>query len=380
MVEKINPKLVLQLKKAGYWLFLLPLALPFVSYALIGQFGQANLFAWFTVFVVFGVIPVLDWIVGQDPVNPDEQAEVPALAEEKYYRVLTLMVVPAQLVLTVGGAVMWAQMWEQLNLLGHLGWLVSVGVASGAVAITVGHELTHKDELLEQLAGGFLLSMVTYGGFKVEHIRGHHVHVSTPEDASSARFGQSLYGFLPHAWTHNFLNAWKLEAKELRRRGHSPFSWRNELIWWYGISAAFLTGFALAFGWMGAVYFAATSFIAFTTLEVINYVEHYGLHRRKLENGRYERTTIHHSWNSNYLLTNLILFHLQRHSDHHAFAKRRYQTLRHHEQSPQLPLGYAGMFVLALVPPLWFRVMNPRVKAYYANEEHQLTQDQTAAA
>lgn len=380
MVEKMNPKWVLQLKKLGYWMFLLPAALPFIAYALVQDHGYANWLVWMPFVIVFGLIPVLDYIVGQDPVNPDEATEVPAMSGQKYYRFLTLMVLPVQALLTVGGAVMWLNLWDQLNLVGHIGWLVAVGIASGAVAITVGHELTHKDEKLEQIVGGILLSMVTYAGFKVEHIRGHHVHVSTPEDASSARYGQSLYQFLPHAWKHNFLNAWALEAKDLRRRGYSPFSWRNELIWWYALSALFMLGFAAAFGLAGAAYFLIVSFIAFTTLEVINYVEHYGLHRRKLENGRYERTNVHHSWNSNYLVTNLLLFHLQRHSDHHAFAKRRYQTLRHHEQSPQLPLGYAGMFVLALVPPLWFRVMNPRVKAYYANEEHQLTQDQTAAA
>ncbi len=380
MVEKMNPRVVLQLKKAGYWMFLLPAALPFLAYAAIQQFGHANWFAWAPFLFVFGVIPVLDYIVGQDPVNPDEASEVPAMSEEKYYRFLTLMVLPVQALLTVGGAVMWFALFDQFNLAGHIGWLVAVGIASGAVAITVGHELTHKDEKLEQIVGGILLAMVTYAGFKVEHIRGHHVNVSTPEDASSARFNQSLYAFLPHAWKHNFLNAWVLEAKELKRRGFPAFHWRNELIWWYALSAAFLVGFAVAFGWLGALYFALVSFIASSTLEVINYIEHYGLHRRKLENGRYERTTIHHSWNSNYLLSNLLLFHLQRHSDHHAYAKRRYQVLRHHEESPQLPLGYPGMFLMAFVPPLWFAVMNPRVEAYYAGERHQLTGEQKAVA
>ncbi|HEY0663461.1 MAG TPA: alkane 1-monooxygenase [Thiobacillaceae bacterium] len=377
MVANMDPKSVLQFKKAGYWLFLLPVLIVYLSWYLAVETGMPNLFAWFPVFVVFGIIPVLDYLVGQDPVNPDEQTEVPALSEEKYYRFLTLMVVPMQLLVTVGGGYAWVSQWDSLSLAGSIGWVVSIGVASGILAINVGHELVHKDSKLETWAGGFLLSLVTYAGFKVEHVRGHHVHVSTPEDASSSRYGQSLYAFLPHAFIHNFLNAWSREAKELRRRGYSPFSWRNELIWWYSISGLFLLGFTLAFGWKGALYFLATSFFAASTLEVINYIEHYGLHRRKLENGKYERTTIHHSWNSNFLLTNLVLFHLQRHSDHHAYAKRRYQVLRHHDESPQLPLGYAGMFVIALIPPLWFRVMNPRVEAYYAGESHQLTANQT---
>ena len=175
---------------------------------------------------------------------------------------------------------------------------------------------------------------------------------------------------------HNFLNAWKLEAERLKRKNLPVLHWRNELIGWYAVSALFLLGFSLAFGWLGALFFIAQSVVAFTLLEIVNYVEHYGLHRRKLENGRYERTNPTHSWNSNFLLTNLFLFHLQRHSDHHAYAKRRYQVLRHFEDSPQLPNGYAGMIVLALFPPLWRAVMDPRVRAYYAGEEHQLTDSQ----
>jgi alkane 1-monooxygenase len=199
------------------------------------------------------------------------------------------------------------------------------------------------------------------------------VHVSTPEDASSSRYNQSLYNFLPQAYVRNFMNAWKLEAERLKRKGQAPVSWRNELIWWYGISLLALVAFTVAFGWLGAAFFLGQSFIAFTLLEIVNYLEHYGLHRRKLDNGRYERTTPEHSWNSNYFLTNVFLFQLQRHSDHHAFAKRRYQVLRHHDIAPQLPAGYATMVVLACIPPLWRKVMNPRVEAYYQGEEHQLT-------
>ena len=178
-----------------------------------------------------------------------------------------------------------------------------------------------------------------------------------PEDASSARFGQSVYQFLPHAYKYNFLNAWRLEAVRLRKKGLPVFGWQNELIWWYLLSLALLVGFGWAFGWLGMVFFLGQAFVAVTLLEIINYVEHYGLHRRKGEDGRYERTNHTHSWNSNFVFTNLVLFHLQRHSDHHAFAKRPYQALRHYDDSPQMPSGYAGMVVLALIPPLWRAVM-----------------------
>ena len=250
-----------------------------------------------------------------------------------------------------------------------------MGVVGGVIAINVGHELIHKNTKLEQISGGLLLSLVSYGGFKIEHVYGHHVNVSTPLDASSSRLNQSLYNFLPNAYIHNFLNAWTLQKTRLAKKGLSLLSVQNELIWYYAFSIAIsliMGAFFMFLGaefWMGVAFFFAQSFIAFTLLEIINYIEHYGLHREKMSNGKYERVNIEHSWNSNYFLTNMFLFQLQRHSDHHAYAARRYQVLRHHEESPQLPFGYATMFMIALIPPLWKAVMNPRVKDYYKHDD-----------
>nr|WP_059391487.1 alkane 1-monooxygenase [Pseudomonas toyotomiensis] len=375
MFERLPSRWMLTLKKVGYWIWLIPvLGIPLSYYWSQGS-AHADAWPWLVISVVFGVIPLLDFIVGRDPANPDERDEVPALEAQGYYRLLSLATVPLLLAMLVWSGWIFAS-YEGWSWVGQLGWVLSVGTVMGAIGITVSHELIHKVPSLEQNAGGLLLAAVCYAGFKVEHVRGHHVHVSTPEDASSSRFGQSLYAFLPHAYKHNFLNAWKLEAERLKRRGLPALHWRNELIWWYAISALFLLGFTLALGALGALFFLGQAFIAFTLLEIVNYVEHYGLHRRKLDNGRYERTNAHHSWNSNFLLTNLFLFHLQRHSDHHAYAKRRYQVLRHFDDSPQLPNGYAGMIVLAVFPPLWRAVMDPKVRAYYAGEEHQLSKSQ----
>jgi len=367
--DAVRRRVLLTLKKYSYLIAMVPLVLPPLLLAAGQATDLVNLFSWGVPVVVFGIIPVLDLLLGKDSLNPDEEVDVPRMNGEAFYRFITLGWVVAFAALLV---------WSMLELasgtfsvVGGIGWIVSVGIVGG-LGINVAHELIHKDGKLETRAGGFLLSLVCYAGFKVEHLRGHHVHVSTPEDASSSRYNQSLYEFLPQAYVRNFLNAWKLEAQRLQRKGYSALSWRNELIWWYGISAAVFAGFTLAFGWLGAVFFLGQSFIAFTLLEIVNYLEHYGLHRRKLENGRYERTTPEHSWNSNYFLTNVFLFQLQRHSDHHAYAKRRYQVLRHHDVAPQLPAGYSTMIVLALFPALWKKVMNPRVEAYYAGEEHQL--------
>jgi len=361
---------IIKIKKYAYLLVTLPSLILLTSAWLSDQYEHKDLFAFTTLFFVFILVPIFDHIIGQDPVNPNEEHQVPELSKEVFYRILTLLCLPMQIAtIFYGGHIL---MSAELSWIGQLGWVFSVGTVGAIVAINVGHELIHKDPLIEQWAGGLLFSCVSYGGFKVEHVRGHHVNVSTPEDASSSRYGQSLYRFLPHAYLHNFLNAWKLEAKKLKRKDKSVFSLNNELIWWYGISFIFAAICGVLWGWAGVVYFFAQSFVAFSLLEVINYIEHYGLHRRKLENGRYERTNIKHSWNSNYLLTNVFLFQLQRHSDHHANPKRRYQVLRHHEASPQLPSGYATMVVLALFPPLWFKVMNPKVEAYYQGEEYQL--------
>lgn len=368
---------MLRLKKAGYWIWLVPVFGIPLSYWWSYGSDYPNAWPWLVITVVFGVIPLLDFVVGRDPANPDEVEEVPPMEREGYYRFLSLLTVPLLLGMLVYGGWVLAT-YDAWSWVGQLGWILSVGTVMGAIGITVSHELIHKDPPLEQNAGGLLLAAVCYAGFKVEHVRGHHVHVSTPEDASSSRYGQSLYAFLPHAYKHNFLNAWRLETERLKRKGLPALHWRNELLWWYAISALFLVGFSVAFGWIGALYFIGQSVMAFTLLEIVNYVEHYGLHRRRLETGRYERTTHEHSWNSNFLLTNLFLFHLQRHSDHHANAKRRYQVLRHFDESPQLPNGYAGMIVLALFPPLWRAVMDRRVRAYYAGEEYQLSATQQA--
>ena len=371
MFANMHSDTMLKIKKWGYlgfWALVLPL-LPISAFAGRDS-GTQDYWAWFIYFVVFGIIPVLDYLVGKDPSNPDEETQVPSLNQERFYRASLFLIGFMWLaVLYFGG---WVFVNNDYAWWGKLGWIISMGTVGGIIAINLGHEFVHKDPKLETWMGGLLLSSVTYAGFKVEHVRGHHVHVSTPEDASSARYNQGIYHFLPRAFARNFVNAWKLEKQYLERKGKKNLSVHNELIWWYALSALFAVSFGVLIGWQGVLFFLAQSFVAAFTLEVVNYIEHYGLHRRVLENGRYERVTPAHSWNSNYLLTNLALFQLQRHSDHHAYAKRRYQVLRHYDESPQLPGGYAAMYVLALIPPLWKKVVNPRVRAYYEGEMDQL--------
>lgn len=348
-------------KRYGFaFVFIVPALMPLAAW--LGRAaGQADLMAWFPLFFLFVLVPLADYLVGHDPANPDP-ALAPALEAEAWFRWLTLAVVPAQF-LTLAWSLHHGT-GAGFSLAGAVGWWLSLGLVGGVLAINVAHELIHKDTALERFAGGLLLSSVGYHGFKVEHLRGHHVHVSTPQDASSARFGQSLWHFLPRALWRNSANAWRLEAERLARLGLPWWHWRNELLGWSGLWLLLAVASAFWLGTPGLLAFMLQGAVAAGALEVINYIEHYGLERRRLANGRYERTTHLHSWNSDYTLTNLLLFHLQRHSDHHESARRRYQSLRHHPDSPQLPGGYAAMFVLALVPPLWFRVVDPRLQRW----------------
>ncbi|EKF74618.1 alkane-1 monooxygenase [Alcanivorax hongdengensis A-11-3] len=374
MFRHLSTNTMLALKKWAYvfcWALLLPMV-P-VSAMAGRDSGSQNLWAWAILGIFFVAIPILDFLIGKDPVNPDEKEQVPGLSEDKSYRLIPLAMATAWIGLLFYAGYVFTH--TPYAWYGSLGWIISIGMLGGVIAINLGHELIHKDPKVENWTGGLLLASVTYAGFKVEHIRGHHIHVSTPEDASSSQYNQDLYDFLPKAFCRNFLNAWKLEAAYLSRKGKKAVSIHNELIWWYGISALFALTFGLLWGWQGVLFFVGQSLFAALALEIVNYIEHYGLHRRQLDNGRYERVTPAHSWNSNYLLTNLILFQLQRHSDHHAYAKRRYQVLRHYDESPQLPAGYTAMMLLAMVPPLWKKVMNPKVERYYQGEMDQLFRD-----
>lgn len=350
-------------KRLGFaFVFVVPALMPAAAW-LGARSGRPDLMAWFPLFFLFVLLPLADYAVGHDPRNP-AAADVAALEQDRWFRLLTLLAVPVQYATLAWSLQHWAQ--APFSLAGSIGWLASLGVVGGVLAINVAHELIHKDTRLERAAGGLLLASVGYHGFKVEHVRGHHVHVSTPEDASSARFGQSLWHFLPRALLRNTANGWRLEAARLARLGKPWWHWRNELLGW---TLLWLALAAAAWAWLGnagLVAFLVQGVVAACALEIINYIEHYGLERVRLANGRYERTTHLHSWNSDYALTNLLLFHLQRHSDHHETPRRRYQSLLHHADSPQLPGGYASMFVLALFPPLWFRAVHPRLHAWRA--------------
>ncbi len=228
--------------------------------------------------------------------------------------------------------------------------------------------LGHKAMQLEQWLARLVLAVPAYGHFTVEHGRGHHRWVATPQDHASARMGESIYRFALRELPGGIRRAWARETERLAGKGRSAWSVHNTMLQSYAVTLVFQGALVLAWGTVMLPFLAMHNLVAWWQLTSANYVEHYGLLRATLpgssaEAPRYEAPQPHHSWNTNHLVTNLLLFHLQRHSDHHAYPSRRYQSLRHFENLPQLPSGYFGMFPLAYVPALWFRVMDPRLLA-----------------
>jgi alkane 1-monooxygenase len=242
-----------------------------------------------------------------------------------------------------------------------------MGMVSG-IAINTAHELGHKRASLERWLSRVALASSGYGHFFIEHNRGHHVRVATPEDPASSRLGESFWAFLPRTVAGSLRSSWELERERLSRTGHRAWTWRNEILGAWAMTVVLFGALAAVFGPVVLPYLLVQAIVGFSLLEVVNYLEHYGLLRQKRDDGRYERCAPRHSWNSNNVATNVLLYHLQRHSDHHANPTRRYQSLRHFDEAPQLPTGYAGMIVLAYIPPLWRRVMDPRLLAHYGGD------------
>ncbi len=314
---------------------------------------------WTVAGTVYGLmlIPIADYFVGMNTSN----ADVESRGSFFLYRAITWAWVPIQLaiifsLIAVAGT-------DRLSENELLAAAVSTGLMTGGIGITYAHEMMHQANSFERALAEVLMSSTLYGHFCIEHVAGHHVNVATPKDPVSARFGESFYRFFPRAVFGSLLSAWRIQRMWLERRG-LPLWHRSNRFWRYAFAYAvyFAVAYAMA-GWFGVKLFMLQAFVAILLLENINYVEHYGLMRRPLGLGRFEPVQPHHSWNASHRLTNYFLINLQRHSDHHKNPMRRFPALQHYDeaQAPQLPFGYPAMLLIALVPPLWFRLMNPKV-------------------
>jgi len=347
-------------KRYAWLLGLLVPTLPFLVYALVRFTGVEALW-FFGPVLLFGIFPIIDLVVGVDDANPPDSV-IKWLEQDRYYRWCTYAFLPIQYAGLAFACLLWSD--GRLSTLDSVGLALTMGMVSG-IAINTAHELGHKRASLERWLSRVALASSAYGHFYIEHNRGHHVRVATPEDPASARLGESFWAFLPRTVAGSLRSSWALERERLSRADRSPWTWRNDILGAWAMTVVLFAVLASLFGPVVLPYLLIQAVVGFSLLEVVNYVEHYGLLRELHDDGRYERCTPRHSWNSNNVASNVLLYHLQRHSDHHANPTRRYQALRHFEEAPQLPTGYAGMIVLAYIPPLWRHVMDPRLLAHY---------------
>ena len=348
------------------WLWLLSPTIPFaftasiLAFVLTGQW----LYLLFAPAIIHIAIPILDLTFGEDFSNPPESA-VENLNKDFFYRALVWLYVPFQLLGTVYGT--WLAVTQSLDWYAYIALVFTVGSTNG-IGIGTAHELGHKQDSIDRWLSKLALASSMYGHFFVEHNRGHHKRVATPEDPASARMGESFWVFLPRTVLGSLYSAWELERERLKRKGKGVWSIQNENLQAWSLTILLYGALMLWLGWAALIFLALQGIYAASMLEVVNYVEHYGLLRQKDQGGEYVRCAPEHSWNSNHIVGNILLYHLQRHSDHHAHPTRRYQALRHFDKAPQLPGGYASMITLAYFPPLWFALMDHRVVKHYTGD------------
>lgn len=343
------------------WLWALSVVFPLQPFAGIWlHWNTGNEFWLFVgILTTYLFAPIIDWLLGEDENNPPEEL-VMQLDRDPYYRRLTYFAVPAHFVTLIGSA--WYAASANLSPVGFVGLALAAGMTAG-LAINTGHEMGHKNSAFEKWLSKLVLAIPAYGHFSVDHNRAHHRDVSTPEDAASSRMGENIYRFALREIPGAFARAWDIEKSRLNNRGKSAWHFDNQILQSWSLSAAIAIALITAFGWTMIVFLLIHHVFAYWQLTSANYIEHYGLLRSRDKDGRYERCQPHHSWNSNHIFSNLMLFHLERHSDHHTHPLRRYQSLRHFEDLPQLPNGYFGVYLLAYVPWLWFKVMDRRLLA-----------------
>ena len=341
--------------------YLIAYIAPLAGY--LGIYYQ-GVWSFGSIYVAFVLIPLLEFFLPGTDRNLTEAEEEEKL-QSRFFDWLLYLNIPILYGLiffyfqTLAGG--------GLSSFEVVGMTCNVGLVIGSCGINVGHELGHRSTRYERVLAKVLLLPALYMHFIIEHNRGHHRNVATPEDPASARYGEAVYTFWARSVTGGWLNAWKLEHKRLAKDGRHWWSGHNEMLHFQVIQLGYLLLVGLAFGWWVMGYAVAAGVFGFLMLETVNYIEHYGLQRRLLDNGRYEQVRPVHSWNSDHELGRIFLYELTRHSDHHYKASRKYQILRHFDESPQLPVGYPGSMLLSLAPPLWFWVMNPRVRAIRGN-------------
>jgi alkane 1-monooxygenase len=344
-------------KRHMYWLILISPLVSLSSIWLYFALDKNPIVTLIPLLFFYIFTPLMDAIMGEDPHNPPEEV-VNAMIADNYYRVLVHSMVFVAIALFLAFVVFVGT--QDLPWWAILALIIGVGSNSGGVMVMT-HELGHKANKLDRLTAKIGNMIMGYGHFNIEHNKGHHTWVATPEDPASSRMGENFYAFMVRELTGTFKRGISYERERLARKGKGFWSLQNDVLQVYAVTLAMAALFTVLFGPAILLFLIPHHFLAWLALTQANYVEHYGLLREKKENGKYERCQPHHSWNTNHTYSNMLSFHLQRHSDHHAYPQRAYQVLRDYDDVPKLPTGYGGCFAMAFVPPLWFKVMDKRV-------------------
>lgn len=317
-----------------------------------------GLWSWSTLILAFGILPVVELF------TPKSTANVPEAAEDARSRRIFfdfLLYLNAPLLFGILGGYLWTITHSTLSTSEFLGLSLGVGIMAGTCGINVAHELGHRSLKSAQIVAQIMLLPSLYPHFFIEHNRGHHKNVATDQDPASARLGETVFGFWLRSISGGYRNAWRLEKERLTQAGLPVFSLSNLMLRYTLMEALWLAGIGSFFGLIGLLGAFIVALVSILLLETVNYIEHYGLRRQNLPNGKPEPVSPRHSWNSDHELGRIFLYELTRHSDHHFKSTRKYQILRHLDESPQLPFGYPTSIVLSLCPPLWFTLMDKRV-------------------
>lgn len=365
--EAYAPKGVKLDKKRFGWL--LSPGLPVIGMGILagyhfGPKATQKIFAMGGPLLLHVIIPTLDALIGDDANNPNDE-QIKALVNDPYYDRIVKAFIPLQMAANTFAGYVVSR--PNVSLLDQILLGVSMGAING-VGVNTAHELSHRPQKKDHYWSHASLMPLGYNHFRIEHPYGHHKRVATPEDPASSKMGESFYRFWPRTVIGGLKSAIQIEKRRLERKGLKFFNQENELFHGWAMSAGYHALMLQAYGKKIIPYTLTQAFYGVSLFEIVNYIEHYGLKRGQKAEGSYERTLPEHSWNNNNIVTNLFLYQLQRHSDHHAFPSRPFQALRHFDEAPELPSGYATMLIPALIPPLWYKIMDQRVYQHYQGD------------
>ncbi len=329
-----------------------------IPVATLFSITSEGFFTYTTLIYAFVIIPVLEMIFKEVESKEEyTKSEVQNKLSNIFFDILLYLNIPFVFALLALGLYNLNQL--ELDLFETVGMVLSLGILLATNAINVGHELGHRKPLIERCLSKLLYLPCLYMHFYIEHNFGHHNNVATPKDPATAKFNQTVYSFWFTSVMGQYLSAWRLQLQLLKIKNSRFLSIKNDMLYYTIFELAYLLVIYSFFGFYGLFLAVIIGVLSFLFLETINYIEHYGLLREKLPSGRYERVQSHHSWNSNHFIGRIVLYELTRHSDHHFKASKKYQILENKRESPQLPYGYPTSILLALVPWLWFSLVNP---------------------